>query len=305
MYKCNYWWFELIEMGRKLIMSGLLIYIADQDIRVGVGFIICFLALLITFSFRPFVSEQLNRLILSSLSIQCLTNAYGLLLLVKQRVGTSTAVAYNELRGLEVLCVLLNCILIIAPFVMDLLEGSWKVIKTYINKDNAPHHIKFAALSAEVESTDDDASSDNNSCHKPSEITGNSKLNVRFSRTISGSQQESLKNQVDVDVNALSSEELRTEVGNLITRLKKQGRLSGNQNVSASLGHMTPAVLEGTSTTRSVDIADSNVEDNARGQTSNQTAASGGPFTTRVVELANSKIERKPASDQSAAGVGV
>jgi len=279
MYKCGYWWFELFEMARKLIMNGCLIYIGDPDIRMGVGFITCFVSLLITFSSRPFVSEQLNRLMLSSLAIQCFTNCYCLLLVVKQRVGTSTAVAHNELRGFEQLCVLLNISLIVFPFVIDLFEGGWKKLHSSATKDNLPHGVKFAALSADLEGTNDDSPQGDNSgqMRQDDPMSELSDLHLRVASTMRGEQQGLLQERnidVNVNVNDPLNEDVRRDVAQLLKKLKARGQLSGNSIATASIGHMGPAALEGESSTRTMDLTNITVEEHANAQktTSNQSA---------------------------------
>jgi len=76
----NYWWFEIFELTRKLIMNGVLVYIHHPEIRTAIGFSVCFLSLLLSFSARPFASPKLNVLMITGLSVQTLTLAYGLLI---------------------------------------------------------------------------------------------------------------------------------------------------------------------------------------------------------------------------------
>ena len=97
----EYWWWECFEMVRKLIINGVLVHVANNDIRLAIGFSTCFLSLLLSFAARPFASPKLNHLLLSGLSIQTLTLAYGLLLIVKDNVRGDTATSASEMKALE------------------------------------------------------------------------------------------------------------------------------------------------------------------------------------------------------------
>ena len=66
----------------------------------------CFLSLILSFAVRPFASPKLNKLMLSALSIQTLTLAYGLLLIVKSNAGVSTATSRCD----AVCCNVSHCI---------------------------------------------------------------------------------------------------------------------------------------------------------------------------------------------------
>ena len=109
MYKVEYWWWECLEMVRKLIINGVLVHVNNDDIRLAIGFSVCFLSLLLSFSARPFASPKLNHLLLSGLSIQTLTLAYGLLLIVKGKVRGDTATSANEMKALEWVVTLVSC----------------------------------------------------------------------------------------------------------------------------------------------------------------------------------------------------
>ena len=91
----------LLAVFRKLIINGVLVHIHNEDIRLGIGFASCFLSLVLSFAARPFASPKLNHLLLSGLSIQTLTLAYGLLLIVLDNVRGDTATSRNEMKALE------------------------------------------------------------------------------------------------------------------------------------------------------------------------------------------------------------
>jgi len=40
--------------NRKLVVNGVLVYIHDPHIRLGIGFAVCFLSLILSFAVRPF-----------------------------------------------------------------------------------------------------------------------------------------------------------------------------------------------------------------------------------------------------------
>jgi hypothetical protein len=72
-------------------MNGVLVYIHHDQIRTAIGFAICFLSLLISFSVRPFASPKLNSLMITGLSIQTITLAYGILVSIQNTALKDTS----------------------------------------------------------------------------------------------------------------------------------------------------------------------------------------------------------------------
>ena len=124
-----------------------------------------------------------------------------------------------------------------------------------------------------------------------------SDLNLRIASTMSGEQQGPLQQRnIDVNVNVNVNEPLndvRRDVAKLLNKLKARGQLSGNSNVTASIGHMVRAALEGESSTRTMDLTNITDEEHANAQTttSNQSADvvsalwSQNPFPSRATNF--------------------
>ena len=82
LYRSEYWYFELFEMLRKILLISLL----PSMVREGATsflwgtFLLSFVALLATFSLKPFADPKLESLQLYTLTVTCLTIFYGMML---------------------------------------------------------------------------------------------------------------------------------------------------------------------------------------------------------------------------------
>ena len=70
----EYWYFELIEQVRKLLMTSLIVvfYPGSLDQLAG-GILVTFIGLILCFRMKPYVQPQLNELQAACLSIQGVT----------------------------------------------------------------------------------------------------------------------------------------------------------------------------------------------------------------------------------------
>lgn len=127
MYEVQCWWFEIFELSRKLILSAVIIFIVDPDIRLAVAFLISFLSLLVVFYAQPFVSPSLDRLMTFSLITQTLTLSYGLILVV-QTSSKDSAASQADVRFLEIITLLLNGTLFAIPIVDMLFANVYRVL---------------------------------------------------------------------------------------------------------------------------------------------------------------------------------
>ena len=93
MYRADVWWFEILEMIRKLIINGIVVYIAHKEIRIVVGFAVCFLSLLVSMQMRPFASPKLNQLMVTGLAFQTTTLTYGIVVSVRGNALKDTSVS--------------------------------------------------------------------------------------------------------------------------------------------------------------------------------------------------------------------
>jgi len=149
MYRVEFWYWELFEILRKLLISAVLVHIHDPDIRLGIGFAVSFVALLITFSARPFASAKLNNLMLSGHGIQTMTLVYGLLLGIRAKAGSNSAVSESEMRILEYIIALLNILLIVIPYIFGLLDLGISTIKSAIYKRTQT--VEYTYIGPEME----------------------------------------------------------------------------------------------------------------------------------------------------------
>jgi hypothetical protein len=72
-YKVEYWWFEIFDMLRKLVLSAMLIFFDHPNVRLVVGLVVSFFCLTVVFFTRPLVSASLDILMLVSLITQTVT----------------------------------------------------------------------------------------------------------------------------------------------------------------------------------------------------------------------------------------
>jgi hypothetical protein len=72
-YKVEYWWFEVFDMLRKLVLSAMLIFVDHPNVRLVVGLLVSFFCLTVVFFTRPLVSASLDILMLVSLVTQTVT----------------------------------------------------------------------------------------------------------------------------------------------------------------------------------------------------------------------------------------
>jgi hypothetical protein len=79
-YEIKFWWFEIFEMMRKLLMISVLTLLDSTELYMVTGLIVTFAALVLTAQFRPYVDPRLDHLQSLSLIVTCITLFYGLLL---------------------------------------------------------------------------------------------------------------------------------------------------------------------------------------------------------------------------------
>ena len=81
-YLPKYWWFELYEMLRKLVIAACIVFIYDgTPSQVAVGFIITFATVVVSLFLQPFNDPVLGGLYTYALMVQMITLFYGVLLI--------------------------------------------------------------------------------------------------------------------------------------------------------------------------------------------------------------------------------
>ena len=74
-YKADCWWFEVFDMLRKVTLSGIISFVDDPDIRLGIAFVISFFSLMVVVSTHPFLSPSVDFFMIVALITQTLTLA--------------------------------------------------------------------------------------------------------------------------------------------------------------------------------------------------------------------------------------
>eukprot|EP00286_Rhodomonas_abbreviata_P021134 CAMPEP_0181305812 /NCGR_PEP_ID=MMETSP1101-20121128/9944_1 /TAXON_ID=46948 /ORGANISM="Rhodomonas abbreviata, Strain Caron Lab Isolate" /LENGTH=618 /DNA_ID=CAMNT_0023411783 /DNA_START=413 /DNA_END=2269 /DNA_ORIENTATION=- len=113
-YKVQYWYFELLEMSRKLIMSSLLVFIypgSPQQAAAGLFTTVFFL--LIFLATTPYTATTLDNLQAISLTAQTATLFYGLMLGVEKLESHAGKVEQDAMTYL----------IIVTQFVIFILPG--------------------------------------------------------------------------------------------------------------------------------------------------------------------------------------
>ena len=88
-YRVEYWFFELWEQVRKLLMTSVIVvFYPGSLVQLTGGIFITFIGLVACFVMKPYLQQQLNDLQAACLSIQGVTLFYGVILVAE---NTSTA----------------------------------------------------------------------------------------------------------------------------------------------------------------------------------------------------------------------
>ena len=73
-YRVNFWWWEAVEMFRKLLMTSVLVFVMPGTTgQLAMGSMITFLFLLLNLFWQPYCSPDLNSLASISLIAQFAT----------------------------------------------------------------------------------------------------------------------------------------------------------------------------------------------------------------------------------------
>jgi hypothetical protein len=115
-YKADCWWFEMFEMSRKVILSAVISFVSDPDVRLAVAYLISFGSLVVVVLARPFLNPSVNFFMTAALITQTLTLVYGLMLMVKKYAETQ-AVPKSEMNFFQEIIVFLNAVLFAIPLI--------------------------------------------------------------------------------------------------------------------------------------------------------------------------------------------
>jgi hypothetical protein len=115
-YTADCWWFEMFEMSRKVILSAVISFVSDPDVRLAVAYLISFGSLVVVVLARPFLNPSVNLFMTAALITQTLTLVYGLMLIVK-KYAEAQAVSKSEMNFFQDIIVLLNAVLFAIPLI--------------------------------------------------------------------------------------------------------------------------------------------------------------------------------------------
>jgi hypothetical protein len=105
-YKPEVWYFEIIEMIRKLVMASILLFIYEGTAsQIIIGFIVTLVSLLLSLWLQPFSNEALQRMHQWSLLVQALTLLSGVMISTEQFIeilGEKGGKGIDALGGLLV-----------------------------------------------------------------------------------------------------------------------------------------------------------------------------------------------------------
>jgi hypothetical protein len=130
-YRVKVWWWESVEMGRKLIMTSLLTFIyPDHPAQLCVGALMTFFFLVVNMLYTPFVTSGLNSLQNKSLIAHFLTLFIGIMITL---TADDVEISQEGQILLEVFLVSLNLTVLVWPL-MRSFEQDFKAQKEAFNK---------------------------------------------------------------------------------------------------------------------------------------------------------------------------
>ena len=125
-YRVEFWWFEAVEMFRKLLMTSILVFIKPGTPgQLASGAMITFVFLIIGHVYRPFCSSRLNSLNVIALTAQFCTLFIGImicLLDVNQSKGGASDLVDRSIISIMIL--LVNGVSIFFPLLQTVRSGS-------------------------------------------------------------------------------------------------------------------------------------------------------------------------------------
>jgi len=125
-YRVDFWYWEAIEMLRKLILTCFLIFIGEGWVQMAFGALITFGFLLLNLAYRPYCTDGLNSLQAFGLIAQFLT-LFGGILIGYQRLDSTSEGSDNtdtlNTNRIGVVVVAINCMTMVWPLVRLVLVG--------------------------------------------------------------------------------------------------------------------------------------------------------------------------------------
>jgi len=143
-YKLNFWYFELMEMARKFIMTSVVIFLyPGSPHQAAGGLFVTSLFLIFFIAAHPFTSAVINKVQGVSLAAQAATLFYGLMLTVEKQ---SAVAGESERQFLVYFVLLLNILVFLLPVFAVLLDpGKRRQIFQYLQHLAAVARLRLPA----------------------------------------------------------------------------------------------------------------------------------------------------------------
>ena len=96
-YERKYWFWEVVEMGRKLMLAGVMVVVVEgSTLQIAIGLLVCFLSFGGYTAWQPYEEQSDDNLQMFCQLQLFSTLLCGLLLKVNRRVTSSAALASAE-----------------------------------------------------------------------------------------------------------------------------------------------------------------------------------------------------------------
>jgi hypothetical protein len=113
-YKVGYWFFELIEQLRKLLMTSVIVFFFPGSIyQLTGGILVTFVGLVLCLALKPYLRPQHTALQALCLSVQAVTLFYGVILIANNPDNTAPLAP----NGVSTIVLLVNVSVVLAPLV--------------------------------------------------------------------------------------------------------------------------------------------------------------------------------------------
>jgi len=138
-YKAEHWYYELIEMGRKLLMTGVMgLFLHSPLNQLAVGLLVTILLLMHFVHVRPYTNMLVNHMHTASLLVQSVTLLYGLIEFQASRTGES------ESRSLAIIVLILHVMIFAIPPVAVFYEEGGH-LRRYLRQSCCPRGNRATA----------------------------------------------------------------------------------------------------------------------------------------------------------------
>jgi hypothetical protein len=134
-YEAQFWYFEILEMVRKLLMTSVVTFIAPgSPTQITFALIVTFFYVVLTSYTKPFVDDAIGSMQLYSLVAHCTTLLYGILLAIDEISDLKQAVTTDVMKkAFGIILVVQNTLIIFFPA----LSSAWTFVEMiWVNSGN-------------------------------------------------------------------------------------------------------------------------------------------------------------------------